>query len=138
MAEMEVQAWNELALELMLSVNLDFREEGGSWWGWGGNADLAQGALCRAEEGVIAGAGGSVLGIKHVELQGLLFFKKVLKGQHPGEDGAGAGAQHLCALHLRQEGCGPSGNPGTSPGPPTLPAFLGLAPPQRLALPSLG
>lgn len=133
MAEMEVQARNELALELMLSVNLDLREEGRSWTGRGGDADLAQGALCRAKEGVIAGAGGSVLGIKHVELQGLLFFKKVLKGQHPGEDGAGAGAQHLCALHLRRVGgvvVRASGNPVLSPGPPTLPAVLGQAHPS--------
>lgn len=59
---------------------------------WGGNTDLAQGALCRAEEGVIARGGGSVLGIKHMELQGLLLLKKVLKGQHPGKNRAGAGA----------------------------------------------
>ena len=96
------QAQNELPLELRHSVSLDFR--GRSLWGRDGNADLAQGALCRAKEGVIAGAGGSILSIKHVELQGLLFLKKVLKGQHPGEDRTGAGAQHLCALHLQQEG----------------------------------
>ena len=55
-------------------------------------ANLAQGAFCRAEEGVIAGASGSILSVKHVELQGLLLLKKVLEGQHPREDRAGAGA----------------------------------------------
>lgn len=72
---------------------------GGSWAG-GGNADLAQGALGRAQEGVIAGTGGSVLSVEHVELQGLLLLKEILQGQHPGEDRAGAGAQHLRAIHL--------------------------------------
>lgn len=48
------------------------------WVSW--NADLAQGALCRAKEGVAARAGGSILSIKHVKLQGLLLFKKVLEG----------------------------------------------------------
>lgn len=52
------------------------------------NADLAQCALRGPEEGVAAGAGGSILSIEHVELQRLLLFKKVFNGQHPGEDGA--------------------------------------------------
>lgn len=77
---------------------------GRSGWGWVGNTDLTQGAFCRAEEGVISGTGGSILGIKHMELQGLFLLKKVLESQHPGEDRTGAGAQHLRALHLWQEG----------------------------------
>lgn len=57
--------------------------QGLSW-----SADLAQGALCRPEEGVAAGAGGSVLSIEHMKLQRLLLFKKVFHGQDPGEDRA--------------------------------------------------
>lgn len=88
-----VQAQIELTPELFLCY-FGFRRQKLMWAGVvvGGNANLAQGAFCRTKEGVIAGARGSVLSVKHVQLQGLLLLKKVLKGQHPGEDRAGAGA----------------------------------------------